>query len=244
MKSTVAIAALFFLFANVAMSQVAAPLSTISVSGSADVKVAPDEIYLRAGVETRHENLDEAKRQNDERIAKALASLRSKGVPGKNIQTDFLSVEPEYDNSVSRTRPQIYVVRKSIEVKLTAIESFESILTALLSSGVNAVHGIEFRTSQLRKHRDAARAAAIKAAREKADALAAELGVKRGKVYNISANDWGGWTNAAGWWGGRYGNAMAQNSIQNAGGGADAESTLSLGQITVSASVNVSFLIE
>ena len=219
----------------------------ISVSGSAEVKVAPDEIYLRLGVETRHPNLEDAKKQNDASVSKALAFLKTSNVKGKDVQTDFVSIEPNYDNDISRTRPVIFVVRKSIEVKLTSIESFEGLLTGLLTNGVNNVHGIEFRTSQLRKHRDTARAMAVRAAREKADALASELGVKRGKVYNINASEWGGWwSSSSSYWGGRYGGGMYQNAVQNVSSAApeSADSTLSVGQINVSATVNVSFLIE
>jgi uncharacterized protein YggE len=221
------------------------PPPTINVSGSAEIKVVPDEIHLRVGVETRHEVLAEAKKQNDERIARALAFLKTNGVMSKNVQTDFISIEPSYDNLVSRTKPTTYIVRKSIEVKSTDIAGFERMLTGLLNSGITDVHNIEFRTSQLRKHRDAARAMAIRAAREKADALAHELGVKLGKVYNISANDWGGWWSPATSFWGRYGSQMFQNVSQNAGGSPETDdSTLSAGQIGVSASVTVSFLIQ
>ena len=217
----------------------------ISVSGSAEVKVAPDEIYLRVGVETRHENLEEAKRENDERVSKSLVFLKNSGVKEKDVQTDFISIEPTYDNNVSRTKAVTYVVRKSIEVKLTKIDIFESILTGLLTNGVNNVHGIEFRTSELRKYRDDARAMAILAAREKADALASELGVKRGKVYSVNANDSGGWwSSGSSYWGRGFGGGMFQNAVQNAEGASEEEGTLSIGQISVSASVNVSFLIE
>jgi uncharacterized protein YggE len=225
------------------VAQVAQP-PQISVTGSAIVKVAPDEIFLRCGVETRDEGLDTAKRQNDDRIAKALEFLKTSGIASKEIQTDYINVESNYDHNVSRTRPTTYTVRRSIEIRLTKVELFERILTGLLNMGVTTVHGIEFRTSQLRKHRDQARTLAIRAAREKADALAAELEVKRGKVYSINAQDWGGWSSPGGW-GGGYGSAMAQNVVQSSGGGDDStDGTLSLGQISISASVNVSFLIE
>jgi uncharacterized protein YggE len=229
-----------------ASSQTPAQPPQISVSGSAEVKVAPDQIYLRVGVETRHETLADAKRQNDDGVSKALAFLKASEVPDKDVQTDFISIEPQYDNDRARTKPVVYVVRKSIEVKLTKMDAFEAVLTGLLNNGVNNVHGIELRTSQLRKHRDEARALAIRAAREKADALASEIGVKRGKVYSINANEGGGWWSpSGGYWGGRYGGATAQNVIQNAGGPSEVtDGTLSIGQISVSASVNVSFLIE
>lgn len=229
-----------------AHSQGPAQPPLISVSGSAEVKVAPDEVRLSVGVETRHEKLDDARRENDERVSKALGFLKSSGVKEKDVQTDFISVEPTYDSNVSRTKPVTYVVRKSIEIKLTRIDTFEGLLTGLLTNGVNNVHGIDFRTSQLRKHRDAARAMAIRAATEKADALASELGVKRGKVQSINASDWGGWWSSSGsYWGGRGGGGMYQNTVQNAGGPAETtDGTLSIGQVSVSASVNVSFLIE
>jgi len=222
----------------------------INVSGSAEVKVAPDEIHLSVGVETRDENLNVAKQQNDERISSALAFLKGGGVKDKDVQTDFITVEPDYDYNKSHVQPVAYIVRKSIEIKLGTITNFEGTLTGLLTNGVNYVHGIDFRTSQLRKYRDEARAMAIKAAKEKADAMASALGVKRGKVCNINVNDWsGGWGGYGNNWGARWGNNyQVQNAVQNLGdiaGAADAAGeTFSVGQISVSATVNVSFLIE
>jgi hypothetical protein len=229
-----------------AFPQTPAQPPMISVSGSAEVKIAPDEVYLSVGVETRHENLEEAKEQNDARVSKALAFLKTRNVEDKNVQTDFISIEPLYDNDMSRTKAVAYVVRKSIEVRLTDVEGFESILTGLLTNGVNHVHGIDFRTTELRKHRDAARAMAIRAATEKVDALAAELGVNRGRAHNVNASDGGGWWRTSrGQWGGRFGGGMFQNVVQDLGGASGSgDSTLSVGQISVSASVNASFLIE
>ena len=235
-----------------AISQVLTPPPQINVSGSAEVKVAPDEIRLSVGVETRDENLDVARQQNDERISSALAFLKGSGMKDKDVQTDFISVEPDYNYSTSHIKPVAYIVRKSIEIRLTTITNFEGIVTGLLTNGVNYVHGIEFRTTQLRKYRDQARAMAIKASKEKADAMASELGVKRGKVYNINVNDWsGGWGGYGGGsrWGAQWGaSGQFQNRVQNLGdfaGSPDtAGETFSVGQISVSATVNVSFLIE
>jgi uncharacterized protein YggE len=234
-----------------AFAQFAPPPPQINVSGSAEVKVAPDEIRLSVGVETRDENLDVARQQNDERIARALAFLKDGGVKEKDVQTDFISVEPDYNYNSSHVKPVAYIVRKSIEIRVTAITNFEGIVTGLLTNGVNYIHGIDFRTSQLRKYRDQARDLAIKAAKEKADAMASALGVKRGKVYNITVNDWsGGLAGYGGRWGAQWGGFNGQLNIQNLGdlsGAAHADTaaeTFSVGEISVSATVNVSFLIE
>ncbi len=53
----------------------------------------------------------------------------------------------------------------------------------MLNAGVDRINNVNFRTTQLRKYPRSARAMAIKVAKEKADALCAELGVKRGKPH-------------------------------------------------------------
>src|SRR5262249_17940907 len=111
-------------------------------------------------------------------------------------------------------------------------------LTAtVITAGATGVRDINLRTSQLRRYRDEARAMAIRAAREKATALAAELGVKVGKPYTITE-------------GYNYGSLSAGNSMNNAQAAMDAAPgdgaipAFAPGSISVSANINVSFLIE
>jgi uncharacterized protein YggE len=225
----------------------------INVSGSAEVKVAPDEVDLNVGVETRDADLQLAQRKNDEQVAASLAFLKKQGLPDKDIQTGFVAIEPNYEFSnrssiTEHTQPLYFVVRKDIGIKLTNLVTFDSVLTGLLANGVNSVHGIDFRSSELRKYKDQARLMAIKAAREKADAMASVLGVTVGKPLNISVNDqnyWPGWyQNGWGYDGGQFANAV-QNVSQNGGGGPGGDGpTFAVGQISVSATVNVSFLIH
>ncbi|KQZ59312.1 MULTISPECIES: SIMPL domain-containing protein [unclassified Lysobacter] len=230
----------------------AAAARSVNVSGSAEIKVAPDEILLNVGVETRDVELAPAKRLNDERVAAALAFLARSGVPSKDVQTDFVSIEPQFEDDDtsraarerSRVTPVVYVVRKNIGIRLTRVGDYEAVLAGLLDNGVQYIHGVEFRTSQLRKHRDAARALAVQAAKEKADALTSGLGARRGAVQNVSESYAGGWWRSGASWGGNRGQMM-QNTVQNGGGGESADgATLSVGQISVTASVDVTFAIE
>lgn len=230
-------------------AQSANPPPQITVSGAAEVKVVPDEVHFNVGVETRHNELAEAMRQHDQAMTNALRFLKSCGLPDKDVQTDYISVQPDYDYNTSRIVPRAFIVRKSIGFKLTTTTNLAPVLTGLLNNGINQVHSVDFRTSQLRKYRDQARAMAAKAAREKAAALAKELDVKLGKPLNVNAIDSGGWFSRN--WGGYNRNAYANNSfngIQNitaAGGESDsAGETLALGQISVSANVTVTFLLE
>jgi hypothetical protein len=127
------------------------------------------------------------------------------------------------------------------------MKSFEAVLAATLDAGVTHVHGIDFRTTRLREFRDQARVNALRAAREKADLLAGELGMKRGSAQSVAENQWGGmWSWSSSYWGRSYGGGMMQNSmnsIQDAGAGG-VDGGLAAGQISISAMVNVSFLLE
>jgi uncharacterized protein YggE len=213
---------------------------TISVSGSAEVRVPPDEVLLTLGIETRHRNIDDAKNMNDQRMAALLRFLKDAGIEPKDVQTDYVAIRAEYQ----RDRPEVtdlYFVQRNVGLRLRKVADFEKVLTGSLKSGVNQVHGIDFTTTELRKHRDAARQLAIRAAREKANDLAKELEVKVGKVLSISENTWGGYWNPRGY------NNMSQNVMQNAIAAepaGDPESGLSVGQISITATVQVSFQLE
>ena len=210
---------------------------TITTTGNADVRVAPDEIEINLGVETKDKNLAQAKRMNDERVQKVLAVLRNLKIDAKHIQTDYVNIDPDYGSDRNLVA---YWVRKSIAVILKDPSKFDALMAQTLEAGANHVHSVQLRTTELRKHRDRARVMAVHAAQEKAAALAKELGAKVGKPRSIQEGG-GGWSSPGGWWGGRWG-MQAQNVVQNeAGGGSQESNGLALGQITVSASVTVSF---
>lgn len=219
---------------------------TIDVQGSADVKVVPDQVFIVFGIETSDPNLTVAKSTNDERVRKLLALTRDIKIDPKYVQTDFISIEPwEHElRDDNRTVRLEYRVRKNIAVTLSEVTKFEELLSRALEGGVNHVHGIQFRTTELRKHRDQAREMAIQAAKEKASLLAGKLGRQIGPAIRISEYG-GGWYSPYSWWGGQgYGsNAMSQVSSQ-VGEASVSEGTIAFGQITVTASVSVSFALQ
>jgi uncharacterized protein YggE len=227
-------------------AQEAQQRATIDVQGSADVKVVPNQVFIVFGIETSDPNLTVSKSSNDERVKKLLAMTKELSIDPRYVQTDFISIEP-WDHELrdeDRTVRKEYRVRKNIAVTLSDIAKFEELLSRALESGVNHVHGIQFRTTELRKHRDHAREMAIQAAKEKAALLAGKLGRQVGPAVRISEYG-GGWYSPYSWWGGQgYGsNAMSQVSSQ-AGEASANEGTIAFGQITVTASVSVSFALQ
>ena len=217
----------------------------ITVTGDAEVRVVPDEVILTLGVETWDKDLEVAKSQNDERVKRVLALAQNYEIEPKHIQTDHISIEPRYHDNYEKRDFIGFFVRKTIVITLKDLSKFEDLLTSALGAGVNYVHGIQFRTTELRKHRDEARALAIKAAREKAIALTGELGQEVGEPHSIREDQSGWWSWYGAWWGSRWGGGAAQNVVQNADGGSfSTEGGMAPGQISVNARVTVSFEYE
>ena len=219
----------------------------ITVSGSAVVNVKPDKVILSFGIETLDEDIMTAKNDNNTMLKKALASVKGLGIPAKEIQTDHLSVSPRYDSSIHR-RLLGYEVRNTFVVTLTDPSKVEPLVTQMLKDGVNYIHGIDFQTTEFKKYREQAREMALKAAKEKAEKMAAVLDQKIGAPLQISENTYygsGRYFSAWSWWGGGRNMAMAQNVMQNIpSDGEEIDGTIALGKIAITAQVNVTFRLK
>ena len=217
---------------------------TITVAGDAEVKVTPDEVSISLGVESFDKDLGKAKKENDERIKRIIAAAKSAGVEEKQIASDRLSIEPDYSSSSGSRALDGYMVRRSLQLTLRDVAKFDQVLSATVEAGANVVHGVQFTTTELRKHRDKARELAMKAAEEKAAALAKTMGMKPGKPRTINEGGGGWWSSYGAYgWGGR-GGAFSQNVSQNVGGESSPGGTVAPGMISVTASVAIVFDLE
>ena len=216
----------------------------VTVTGSAQVMVIPDEVLLTLGVETSDKKLPVARQANDEIVQRVLSIAEEMQIDSKYVQSDYISIEPRYQDSYTQKSFIGFFVRKNIVITLKDLTKFEELYARLLEAGVNYIRGVEFRTTELRKYRDQARALAIKAAQEKAVALAGELDQTVGQPVTIQENSDYWWSGYSSWWG-SAGTGMYQNVVQNSGQApADIESTLAPGQIGVTANVTVEFVLK
>jgi uncharacterized protein len=215
---------------------------TISVTGEAEVRVVPDEAVITFGIETSSDKaIDNAREENDRRLEELLALTRRLGIKPEHVQTDYLDIEPRYDYDSERRERKFlgYFIQRNVVITLRDLTKFTPLLTDALKLGVNRAGQVQFRTTELRKHRDAARTMAIRAAKEKAVDLAKELGMKVGKPITIEESST--WDT----WGGPRRGMMMQNAMSEESMGGDmGSSTLAPGQISVSARVSVTFDLE
>lgn len=215
---------------------------TISTSGEALVQVAPDIVVVGLGVESFRPTPDAAREANEAECARLLAALKGLGVAERDIQTDVLNVELAYRDGGHPSRGiEGYYFRRAYSVTLQDPRRFEALVTAALGAGANRLMGFEFKTRNLRPHRDEARQLAIRAAREKAQALSAAVGLKLGAARAISEGGYGYSGAYRSWWGwGGYGQGQSQN-VMTTGEPEPGGETLPLGLIGVRATVSVTF---
>lgn len=219
----------------------------ITVSGQAEVKVAPDEVIFTLSVVKLDKDLLAAKEQNDRSVRSIMELARRYQIPTQEVQTDYISVEPKYREErrqtvmtepvESRRIFEGYQVSKTVVIRLKDISRFESLLSDILKAGIDRIGGVEFRTSDMRRYRDQARALAMRAAREKAVAMTKEIGQTIGRAYSIREEGFS-------YGGSRANFSINSNAVSTEGGGGATDedsNTIAPGMITVSARVTVNF---
>jgi uncharacterized protein YggE len=219
------------LLSTVVMAQDKLSPRVVRVVGKAEVKVVPDRVVIEIGVEKQNPRAAIAKASADGAARKLIAAIREAGVEEKDIQTTSLSLRPQYDYRAGM-KISYFVAEQFLTVTLRDINNLDSLLDAVIKAGANRIDSIQYETSDLRKYRDQARAEAVKAAREKAQALAQTLGQEIGKAYSIEEipeqnYEWGG---------GLMSNREIDDRMAS-----PAKPTTAPGERKVSASVTVSF---
>lgn len=206
----------------------------ITVTGQAEIMVVPDEVAFNLRVVTMEKELSAAKIRNDQ-VVKSLLTLAQKyQIPAGQVQTDHISLAQRYSDEEVTKKPPVflgYTVIKKVAIILRDVSKAEDMLADIFRSGVTNIEEVEFRSTQLRKYKDQARAMAMRAAQEKATAMTKEIGQTIGKAYSIQEQGqvYGGSPNTS-------------NSVGfTRGESSSEESTIALGQISITARVVVSF---
>ena len=184
------------------------PERTIVVSAKAAVRVTPDRATITLGVVTRDDNVATAQQKNDRTIRAVVAALAKAGVPRSAISPGtFVIDETVVDDrsSSDSSYKTTYGVTTQVTVTITDLKRVGDALREGVDAGANRAN-VEFGTTALRQARDQARAAAIKAARDKGRDMAAAAGIELGAVRSFYEQS------------GSSGPNGTQNSVQNLDG--------------------------
>jgi uncharacterized protein YggE len=174
-------------FARPGLAQApAAPTEpSITTTGEAIVRRAPDRSFVTAAVESRAKDPRDAQRQNAATMTAVQQRLEAGGIARDAIRTLGYSIQQDVDWVNGRRVPREYVARNAIEVRLDAIERTGEVLDIVVQAGATAVTDVRFDlVDRAGAEREALRLAVIDA-RARADAAAAGAGLGVDRVLRI-----------------------------------------------------------
>ncbi len=158
----------------------------IVVSGTGVVSAEPDmaEIYL--GVSREGRTATAAMDATNDAAANVLQTVRQAGIDDRDVQTSSINLSPVWDQSNARPR-QIrgYVASNNLTVRVRDLDALGGLLDAVVGEGANNLNGLSFRIADTTELEAEARAAAVRAAKTKAETLAAAAEVTLGPLLRI-----------------------------------------------------------
>lgn len=154
-------------------------LLQISATGRAEAK--PDEARFSAGVSTIGANAAAATQANNTRMNAVIDALAGLGVAKDDIQTKQLTVG-RIDWGKNRNK---FEANNIVEVRIRAVDKAGAAVAATTEAGANVLSGPDLRVTNDGAVNGAAYAAAFKAARARADAIAAAANLKVVRILSI-----------------------------------------------------------
>lgn len=159
----------------------------LSVTGSGTVNSAPDVASISVGVSTFSKDAGTAQIQNANSAQAIVNAIVALGIDRKDIHTSNYNFSPTYrqeDNH--RNEINGYRVSNSINVTVYDLTVVGKIIDVALSNGANEINSLDFSVKDQSKLRTRALQLAARAAREKAELIANELGCKVVGIYRVS----------------------------------------------------------
>lgn len=158
------------------------PGRTITVSGTGKVSTVPDQAQFCFDVENHADTPGEASTANAADAAALIKALKDAGVASKDLQTQNVSVSPEYNEA--GTKVIGYLATNSV-CATTSVSDAGATVDAALKAGADRVDGPTLTKAESDKLYDNALRAAVANALERAQVLADAAGVKVGAVVSI-----------------------------------------------------------
>ncbi len=167
---------------------------TLTVTGEGSASAVPDMATFSTGVVSEGKTAREALDANNAAVAATIAAIRAAGVEAKDVSTSGFSVQPQYASTkkdgVETSHIAGYEVRNTVSVRLRDLGGLGGLLDQVVSAGANQLGSVQFGFAEPGKLEDAARVAAVKDARRRAEMIAEAAGLRIVRV--VSLNESGG----------------------------------------------------
>jgi uncharacterized protein YggE len=207
----------------------------IQTTGTGNVITTPDRAQVTFAVQTENSDVKVAQAENAVKMAKVHDALLAAGIPKDALKTTGYNIYPIYEDSVGLLKPKIktYQVTNRLTVTLHDINKTGEVIDTAVASGINQADSIQFMLSdeKAQQVRTEALKEAVTRAKSDADTISAAMGTTIRGVQRAET-------------GSSYSPVYFQNyALDGAAPRAAAETPIQSGDITVSASVTITYLI-
>lgn len=176
--------------------------NTITVSGMGEVFAVPDRATFTVTVREEADDVAGAQDKATAKINAIIDYLKEAGVEEKDIKTQNYNVNPKYEWEQAACAANGYCppgnqklvgfeVWQTLEVKVQDPKKAGELLTGVGGKGASEVSSLSFTIEDEDELRSQAREQAIAEAKEKADALASQLGVSVVRVVGFYEDSYG-----------------------------------------------------
>ncbi len=162
-------------------------MTGITVTGEGKVTAAPDVALLTLGVSSLRPTVAEAREQAATALTAMIASMSANGVEEDDIQTQQLSIQPEYDYNNNETVLRGFRVSNTVTAKIRNIDDTTKVVDDAVTAGGDdtQIQSISFTIDDPKQLQEQAREQAVEDARAKAQTLAGASGVDLGEPITI-----------------------------------------------------------
>ncbi|MEK7506819.1 MAG: SIMPL domain-containing protein [Patescibacteria group bacterium] len=185
-----ALAAILSIFLLVSTNQklnTAAPTNTVSFSGEGKVVTKPDVAVVNLAIVSEAATSKAAQDDNSAKSKKVTDFLKKQNIDEKDVKTSGYNIYPQYKYpQFDKPRIQGYQVNQTLAVKIRDLAKVSNILDGVVTAGVNQVNNLSFQVDQPEELKAKARELAINDARDKANKLKSQLGIRLGRIVNFS----------------------------------------------------------
>lgn len=221
---------------SVSYVTLAAEQATINVNANGSIDVMPDYINVYVNIEKTKKTKAEAKAEVDRITQKVLDIAKKLEIKDKHIQASDIFAHPQYQWNSNNKQIHIgEVVTRSVSIKLYALGNYSALAAELMKIDITNMNQNGVGYDNIEEHQNQALVSALNKARAKADLIAKTLGKTITGVYQVNES------------GGDFPMPMYQLKGARAemmmADAAPQEAPLEVKPQTVTATVNVSFLI-
>ncbi len=156
----------------------------ITVLGTGEVTVTPDQATLQVGVQSEAGSARDALADNSAKMSALLDQLKTFGIAEKDIQTSGFNLSQTYDKDGQPSAN--YQVGNTVAVVIHDVAHAGDLVDSVVGAGANTIYGFTFSVADPKPLEKQARDAAITDARSRAEALAVGAGGSLGQIVAIN----------------------------------------------------------